>query len=203
MDQRSVLNLSGLLLGGSSRLTNIIRFSNSHRIKDESVAEHSFSTALYCLVIGSELRHNGLVIDVELAVKRALIHDIEESHSGDFIRSFKHSDPALSYQIELASEKFADKLFNELTTAPVAKTLWSMWKEAKNRTLEGMLVEFADFLSVVSYVLREAAMGNRSLINENAESMGAYAHKFDAERYEFMRSYVKAAQHLLFNEITA
>ena len=193
--------LRGLLLGSSSRLKNITRFSNSHRIMDESVAEHSFGTALYCLVLGTELRHKGLKIDVELAVKRALIHDIEESHSGDFIRTFKHSDPDLAKAIERAAAKFAHILFGEMASKFVAIELTQLWEDAKDRTLEGMLVEFADFLSVVSYMLREVSMGNRSILEENAETMGKYAEKFNAERYDFLRHYVKEAHRMLFNEI--
>src|SRR3990167_6610552 len=151
--------LKELLLGSSSRLKNIIRFSNSHRIQDESVAEHSFGTALYCLVIGNELKLAGLELDVNLAVQRALVHDIEESHSGDFIRTFKHSDPELSKAIDRAAEKFAKSLFDEMSPKG-SKNLLALWKNAKDRTLEGMLVEFADFLSVLSYVIRESQMGN-------------------------------------------
>jgi 5'-deoxynucleotidase YfbR-like HD superfamily hydrolase len=195
------MNIKGLVLGSSSRLKNIVRFSNSHRVQDESVAEHSFSTALYCLVIGTELRVSGLEIDVELAVKRALIHDIEESHSGDFIRTFKHSKPELAAAIEEASKKFASLLFNEMASPKVAHNLLGMWENAKDRSLEGMLVEFADFLSVVSYILREASMGNRVILTENADTLGTYADKFNAERYEFIRKYVKDTQVLLFKEI--
>ena len=99
----SDLLLKELLLGSLSRLKNIVRFSNSHKIIHESVAEHSFSTAVYALVLGEELRRGGLEINVELAVKRALLHDIEESCSGDYIRTFKHSDPDLMKAIDKAS----------------------------------------------------------------------------------------------------
>ena len=195
------MQLKGLLLGSSSRLCNIVRYSNAPRVQDESVAEHSFSTALYCLVIGSELRARGLKIDVELAVKRAIIHDIEESYSGDFIRNFKHSDPGLAAAIEKASAVFAKRLFQEMASPKVATELNEMWINAKNRTLEGMLVEFADFLSVVSYVLRECAVGNRSILRDNADTLGMYANKFHNERFEFVREYVKASHNLLFTEI--
>lgn len=196
------MKVKGLLLGSSSRLQNIVRYSNSHKIQDESVAEHSFSTALYCLVIGQELRNGGLEIDVELAVKRALIHDIEESHSGDFIRTFKHSDPELAKAIEKAAKSFAKKLFTEMASGPVAQNLLGMWENAKDRSLEGMLVEFADFLSVVSYVLREVSMGNRNLLMENAETLGTYANKFNDARFDFVRAQVREAQTMLFKEIT-
>ncbi len=196
------MNIQGLLLGSSSRLKNIVRYSNSHRIQDESVAEHSFSAALYCLVIGQELRVKGLEIDVELAVKRALIHDIEESHSGDFIRTFKHSDPELAKAIESAASKFAMVLFKEMASPAVAQNLFGMWENAKDRSLEGMLVEFADFLSVVSYVLREASMGNRALLQDNAETLGTYANKFNAPRFDFMRDEIREVHVALFTQIT-
>ncbi|MEK7093595.1 MAG: YfbR-like 5'-deoxynucleotidase [Patescibacteria group bacterium] len=196
------MNIKGLLLGSSSRLKNIVRYSNSHRIQDESVAEHSFSTALYCLVIGSELQAQGMKIDVDIAVKRALIHDIEESHSGDFIRTFKHSDPELSLAIDRAARSFAGTLFKEMAGPAVASHLLAMWENAKDRTLEGMLVEFADFLSVVSYVMRECSMGNRSLLEDNASTLGEYANKFNAERFEFLRAPIVEAQKMLFKEIS-
>lgn len=197
------VNLKSLLLGSSSRLRNIVRFSNSHRIQDESVAEHSFGTALYCLVIGEELRQGGLQIDVELSVKRALVHDVEESHSGDFIRTFKHSDPVLAKAIDEAAERFSKKIFEEMAPPKSADVLYELWKKAKDRTLEGMLVELSDFLSVVSYVLREAQMGNRALLDENADSMGEYANKFNAPRYEFLATYVQEVHKMLFKEIAA
>lgn len=201
MASRSILiNLPGLLLGSPSRLKNIVRFSNSHRIQDESVAEHSFSTALYCLVIGEELREGGLNIDVEMAVVRALIHDIEESHSGDFIRTFKHSSKELAGAIEKASEQFARKLFKEMSPE-CHDMLFQRWRDAKDASMEGKLVEFADFLSVVSYVLREVRMGNKALLSENAESMGEYANRFQLPRYDFLRPYVREAATMLFQEI--
>lgn len=198
MEQRSILSLEKLLLGSSSRLKNIVRFSNSHRIQDESVAEHSFSTALYVLVIGEDLRDQGQVIDVELAVKRALLHDIEESHSGDFIRSFKHSNPILKNAIEQASEKFALQLFKEMSPQGAHK-LVKLWASAKDSSKEGRLTEFADFLSVLSYVIREVRMGNRSILAENLESLDAYVQKFWHDRFDFLRPYVNAA-YSMFNE---
>lgn len=200
MENRSILSLEKLLLGSSSRLKNIVRFSNSHRIQDESVAEHSFSTALYSLVIGEDLRDQGVEINVELAVKRALLHDIEESHSGDFIRQFKHSDPILKEAIEKASEKFAVQLFREMSPQGATKLL-KLWANAKERTCEGMLVEFADFLSVLAYIAREVKMGNMSILVENQESLQVYSRKFDMERYDFLRYYIKAAQALLTETI--
>ena len=186
--------MKNLLLGPLSRLKNIIRFSNSHKLQHESVAEHSYSTAVYVLVIGEELRLGGLEIDVELAVKRALLHDVEESCSGDYIRTFKHSDP------ELASRKFAEKIFRSIS--PRSWTpLYKLWEEAKDHSLTGLLVEFADFLSVVSYVLREGQLGNKTLVTEQAESLGEYSGRFTHRRYDFLRPQVRAAQKLLFDAI--
>lgn len=152
------------------------------------------------MVIGEELRQGGLDINVELSVKRALLHDIEESHSGDFIRTFKHSDPALCKAIDQASEKFAKSLLKE-ASPKTYKVLYDLWKHAKDQTLEGMLTEFADFLSVLAYVLRESQMGNKGLLQENSSSLGEYSSKFLHTRYDFLREYIKEAQKLLFKEI--
>ena len=74
-------------------------------------------------------------------------------------------------------------------------------EHVQNQSLEGQLVEFADFLSVVSYILREGRMGNRALVREHAESLGDYANRFNHGRYDFLRPQVKVAQRMLFDAI--
>ena len=53
--------------------------------KPESVADHSFRTALAVLVLGKDRKD----LDLNRAIKIALVHDIEESRTGDILIDWK------------------------------------------------------------------------------------------------------------------
>lgn len=172
------LNLNELLAGNLSRIRNVVRFSNSTRIKDESVAEHSYFTAYYALVLGHVLSNvEGVNVDFGTMLTGALVHDIDEAVSGDFIRHFKYQDPELHKRLDDASNKLMEGAFNS-TSEALTEPLYTGWRSAKQEsTVEGDLVAFADFLSVLSYVMNEIDCGNRKLI-EQLDDMYEYARSF-------------------------
>lgn len=53
------------------------------RNEADSVAAHSWTTAMLVYIIGTELKKNGEKIDVDKAVKMALFHDMAETIVGD------------------------------------------------------------------------------------------------------------------------
>lgn len=199
MERRHILNLEELLCGPFTRLKNVTRFSNLPRLQDESVAEHSYYTALYSYMIAFSIKKRYNYLDLEAIMARSLVHDIEESCSGDFIRSFKHSSPTVRNAIDMASRSFAFGIFDRLE--PLTKQLRRLWSDAKCGTLEGAIVKFADFLSVLSYMLTEVRLGNMVLARESAGSMRDYLDSFDDKRFDPIREYVNQAEQLL-EEIT-
>lgn len=172
------LNLKELLAGNLSRIRNVVRFSNSTRIKDESVAEHSYFTAYYALVLGHVLSNvEGVNVDFGTMLTGAIVHDIDEAVSGDFIRHFKYQDPELHKRLDDASSKLMEGAFSS-TSEALTEPLYTGWRSAKQEsTVEGDLVAFADFLSVLSYVMNEIDCGNRKLI-EQLDDMYEYARSF-------------------------
>lgn len=172
------LDLKELLAGNLSRIRNVVRFSNSTRIKDESVAEHSYFTAYYALVLGHVLSNvEGVSVDFGTMLTGALVHDIDEAVSGDFIRHFKYQDPELHRRLDDASSNLMEGAFSSTSDA-LSGPLYAGWKSAKQDcTVEGDLVAFADFLSVLSYVMNEIDCGNRKLI-EQLDDMYVYAKSF-------------------------
>lgn len=180
-----LLNLSSLLSGDMMRIRNVIRFSNSTRIKDETVAEHSYFTAYYALVLActfSAVYQEHL--DYEEILSSAIMHDVDEAKSGDFVRHFKYSDKELKSKIEQVTDELMDNAMMDLynperksEARPPAMFLHTRWRYAKNDTLEGDIVAFADFLSVLSYVVNEIACGNKKII-EQLDDMYEYAKSF-------------------------
>lgn len=198
----SLLNLKELLDGDMSRIRNVVRFSNSTRIKDESVAEHSFFTVYYSMVLAHTLMtEEGVSIDMGRLLSGAILHDVDEAKSGDFVRHFKYMDKDLKKHIEDATFKIMQRAFEplfdrnrsaEYNNEP-SNTFQRLWASAKDpETLEGDIVAFADFLSVLSYVMNEIDCGNEKLIRQ-LDDMYEYAESFyqrDFYKYKEVKAWL-------------
>lgn len=186
-----MLKLQELLDGDLARIRNVIRFSNSTRIKDESVAEHTYFTAYYALVLAMTLIvEEGVNIDMGTLLTSAILHDMDESKSGDFVRHFKYMDADIKRHIEDASDKIMRNAFDPIFVKErlamrenePAHSLHYLWKYAKQDTLEGDIVAFADFLSVLSYVMNELDCGNKKLLRQ-LDDMHEYANSFYKRKF--------------------
>ncbi len=190
------INLVNAILENPSRLRHIVRFSNCPRIHDESVAEHSFYTAFYVYLIGHALVMEGEELDLGAALGKAIMHDMDECYSGDFIRMFKHSDPMLKQQIDLACSKFMMRLSDEISDSPVtAGVIYDDWSSAK-KGAEGKIVSFADFLSVLSYIAQELELGNVRMRRQLPE-LRKFHSVFKTVEYALVADYVEQAEQIL------
>jgi len=152
------LDMKKLLMGSTVRAAHIHRYSSIPILLKESVAEHSFYVAIYTQVLCDYLKVAG--DNRRVAIEAALLHDIEECLTGDFLRSFKKSGGELEKQIKKAAETCAFKVIGEMFNhSDVVPTFF--WGGAKGNHTEGRIVQMADFLSVVSYLSKESALGNR------------------------------------------
>jgi len=180
-----------LLTGDFDRLRNVVRWSIVPRNHNENVAEHSYYTALYALVLALELRESGFTVGVESVLMKALLHDVEESISGDFVRTYKHSHKGLHKAIEAVNVSLATKMFQPYSHA--GPELFENWRHAKDHTCEGLLVKFADFLSVLSYVIREVSLGNKAIYRWSAE-IERYSDTFLGKEYSFLGDWIHEAR---------
>jgi len=112
----------------------------------ESIADHSFMTALMVLILGSERK-----LDIEKALKMAIIHDIAESKTGDVItwrdyqktRKVKEMEEAgaMKELLSLLGTKGKDYL-----------DLWNEYEEAK--TPEARFVKAVDKIELIFQALK-------------------------------------------------
>ena len=108
----------------------------------ESIADHSYRVALITLFLADELREKGVEVNVEKALKIALLHDIGEA---------RITDIPLTAQSYINKEKAEKKAVMELLLAsPRPKEYFRLWREYEEETsFEGRLVKFADRLEML------------------------------------------------------
>ncbi len=126
----------------------------------ESVAEHSFGTALVALVLTEALRKgSGEALDREKVLLMALLHDLAEARLTDLPMSALCLIPE-----EVKSQAEAIALADLLNPLSSAEELKGLWQEFEDRTSpEGQLVRDADKLEMMVQCLRYEWAGSRGL----------------------------------------
>jgi putative hydrolase of HD superfamily len=131
----------------------------------ESVAEHSWATALLALAlaqaINGDLAANGLrdPLDVGLVVQIAIVHDFAESILTDLpLRATKLIGKDVKHKAEATA---LEQLTHNL---PASVDLISLWREySELASPEGRLVRDADKLEMVHQALAYEQAGNQNL----------------------------------------
>ena len=154
-DCRAILNFR--------RLRTIQRFNSLIRLAGEDVAQHSYYVAILAMRMGDEINEKAInetgkpEIDMELLLRKALLHDIPECLTGDVLWATKRHNDLISDGIHMAEESMIDDLLKE--TSSILKGYRKYMMECKDGK-EGAIVATADLLELGMYCFEEASMGN-------------------------------------------
>ena len=200
------LDLKELLVGTPTRLRYVVRFSTCHKVHPENVAEHSYYVALYSMWLYDWVCANSELedyISLEELLRGALLHDLEEASTGDVNRLFKYSTPGLADAMHQAAREQFRTMLIKLFPSSDARTFTQIkgdqdtWDDCKNAQYwTGRILRFADFLSVLSYMMQELTNANITM-RQHWTTMYAYAAEFDAPIYDFLRPLVNDARLLM------
>ena len=136
------------------QMHGIIRYANRVRIKDEDLAQHSYSVAYYCFDIANEFKIPDNIRNEAIAM--AIIHDIGECFTSDLPHDVKYENPELKRLCDKLERKYVNKL-------PSCRELWHKLEDEKD-SVQSIMVKLGDSLSAKSYVDRELALGNNTPI---------------------------------------
>lgn len=139
------------------RMHGIIRYANRNRIKNEDLAQHSYSVAYYCFEIAEKYHITKETRNKAIAM--AIIHDIGEVFTSDLPHDVKYENP----ELKQLCDKLERKYVHEQLPSAVAE-LWDELEDKEHPTLAGAIVKLGDSLSVNAYVDREIELGNTSSI---------------------------------------
>jgi len=135
------------------RLNYINRYSNLPRIKNETVAAHSFLVA--CIVIKL---HELYDFDLEHALFLAICHDIPEYEVNDITHEIKQKYPNVAKALK-------DVEFTALQDLP-SIILHAYIEFEKGESYESRIVALADVTQCMQYAENEVALGNDGYMSQ-------------------------------------
>lgn len=148
MSPSELRNLT-LYLEDVYQLKNITRYNTRNVLKKESVAEHSFYVALFCIKICNDYN---LSKEVEHdAITKALLHDMPEIELNDITHDVKEKLNLRKF-LMLYENDYYERHFNKYYAELMLKT----------DDVADSVVLLADTWSVLQYVSNEKALGNKS-----------------------------------------
>ncbi|NJR72716.1 MAG: HD domain-containing protein [Scytonema sp. CRU_2_7] len=129
-------------------LKTLIRYNNTPRLLNESIAEHMYYVALIVYKL-----YEFYTFDLSVALKIALFHDIPEIYLSDMPSNTKKMFPEMKKAVQ-DNQKKASDLIDPTMTPFIEQYETQSSSEAK-------IVKLADLLSVIQYTSVEASLGNK------------------------------------------
>lgn len=159
--------LENLIFGKMSGLNHTYRFSGTIKQRDQSVAEHSYWTAV---IAGALANYENFMrkkkqkivssLDLKTLYEQALFHDIEEVITGDINHLFKNESGELKFKQELervtrvvVKREIFDIILN-------GEIYFENWIKSHEETEHNYLIKMGDWLQLLQYVIEEYNIGN-------------------------------------------
>lgn len=146
------------------RLRHIKRYNNFPVVNPMDVAQHSYYTTLLAMTLVDEWNSAAETkdietIDAEMTLRKALVHDSDESFTSDIPWNVKHMNEKIHKSIVKAINKKVKKLYKG---CGVMKDYYLTAVESKS-DYSGNIVNLADMLELCLFCWEEKQMGNSSL----------------------------------------
>lgn len=133
---------------------NVFRYSGTKMIEPESLTTHIYETQMIgYMIINHMANYCGDELDKGLYLEKVLHHDLEESMTGDVVRTLKYHNPAVLSELQKVAYEVAEELYDTYFEDK-DKELLSIWDDAKTGD-EGFILKLVDTLTVVNRVVKE------------------------------------------------
>lgn len=157
------------------KLKNLIRYNNRTKLKDETVAEHSFFVSLISLMICDSLKLDKQVT-YECLIK-SILHDMPEIEMNDITHDVK-----IRLNLSQVLQEYEDEYYaNNFESFASLMNL-------RDDSISSLIVNLADAESVKQFIQNEKKLGNQSSdIFEIEEESEARLRNLEKALYEKLR----------------
>ena len=156
------------------KLAYITRFSSMPRIRNESVAEHSFFVASLVVKL-----HEAYSFNLGTALEMAITHDWAEVFIGDITYATKLAFPNIAKSVHKAEQEAIKQFSTSVQTC--------ITKYNEQDTVEAMVVKLADVMQVAQYAEHEVRLGNTGYMIDVANSAYKRLEQLKEKLYEHKR----------------
>jgi len=125
----------------------------------EDVAQHSYFTTLYAMILADLERGKGTRVDTERLMRMALLHDAEEARTGDIHHPFKHQDPQFAESLDARGFAWFSGLMGGLPQTLVDEYVRLRKAERENST-EASILKASDKIEALLWAYEEYLLGN-------------------------------------------
>jgi len=146
-------------------LMTIGRFSVYKCHFREDVAQHSYYTAVYAMILADLEIANGLTVNIERLLRMALLHDAEEARTGDVHHPFKHQDEIFAEALSERALKWFTRLMSGLPE-DLAHSYASLREACEENTTEASILKAADKIEALLWAYEEYMLGNQHVRRE-------------------------------------
>lgn len=135
------------------KLSNIIRYSQQNKIKNETVAEHSYYVSWFVNRLCTKYSLSDTIR--LMALEAALLHDVPEVITNDITYDVKRMIP----EVPALLQPYEEEVIKEHSSR-AHKVLFN--PETTDEIVAKKIVKHADILSVLQYCQNEEALGNKN-----------------------------------------
>ena len=125
----------------------------------EDVAQHSYFTTLYAMVLADLERDLGTRVDVERLLRMTVLHDAEEARTGDVHHPFKHQDAAFADAMDTRGFEWFGKLLSGLPP-DLAQRYLELRRAERDTSTEAAILKAADKIEALLWAYEEYLLGN-------------------------------------------
>ncbi len=137
----------------------------------EDVAQHSYFTAVYAMILADLERGKGTEVDVEKLLRMALLHDAEEARTGDIHHPFKHQDAPFAETLDNRALEWFENLMGGLPEDLAHDYIRLRRASREVSANEAGILKAADKIEALLWAYEEYLLGNvhvrRALIVED------------------------------------
>ena len=135
------------------KLSNIIRYSQQNKIKNETVAEHSYYVSWFVNRLCTKYSLSDTIR--LMALEAALLHDVPEVITNDITYDVKRMIP----EVPALLQPYEEEVIREHSSR-AHKVLFN--PETNDEIIAKKIVKHADILSVLQYCQNEEELGNKN-----------------------------------------